>query len=78
MAHTFQSTEPMWAECKRDSAVCCFPPNLNIYSRMCLRERIHLLNLAAQTTDVTHIEAGEKLQATSSNGSPRCLTKQHD
>lgn len=45
---------------------------------MCLRERIHLLYLAAQTTDVTHIEAGEKLQATSPNGSPRCLTKQRD
>lgn len=50
----------------------------SIYSRMCLRERIHLLNLAAQTTDVTHIEAGEKLQATSPNGSPWCLTKQRD
>lgn len=61
-----------------DSAVCCFPSILNIYSRMCLRERIHLLNLATQTTDVTHIEAGEKLQATSPNGSPRCLTKQRD
>lgn len=68
----------MWAKRKRDSAVCCFLAILAIYSRMCLRERIHLLNLAAPTTDVTHIGAGTKLQATSPNGSPRCLTKQRD
>lgn len=68
----------MWAECKRDSAVCCFLAVPNIYSRMCLLERIHLLDLAAQTTDVSHIEAGEKLQVTSPNGSLRCLTKQRD